>query len=354
MKDDAVTDIEVKAPANIKIVGEHSVVYGGPSLSVAIGLYATAKLSDGSDGLEVALRDLNLSASFDAAGLRRLYEEYGARNTGKSDGLGGYIASNEAGIGKEILPYATIAARLLVEHGIDLMHKKVVIYSDVPFQKGYASSAACSAAFTMALLNASGKKLDDKTAMDIIRDGERIVHKSETAGGIDVGPAYFGGFARFAASEGGTKENISTQVTFVVIDTGPKPPTAEMVKKVRDLYNSDTEGTTKILKEIDSCVESGETALKRGDLRELGRCMHRSHELLKMLGVSSQGLDKAVAIAMSNGAYGAKLCGGGGGGMAVALVGSAQDADRVITALKSAGFDAYGTDITFKGARNSA
>ena len=43
----AISDImsmlaEVKAPANIKIGGEHSVVYGGPSLSAAISLYATS------------------------------------------------------------------------------------------------------------------------------------------------------------------------------------------------------------------------------------------------------------------------------------------------------------------------
>ena len=136
-----------------------------------------------------------------------------------------------------------------------------------------------------------------------------------------------------------------------MIDTGSKPPTAEMVDKVRDLYNSDTEGTKKILKEIDGCVEKGTEALKKGDLKELGKQMSRNQELLVKLGVSSLGIDTAVMIAKSSGAYGAKLCGGGGGGMAVALVGSARDATRVVNALKSEGFDAYSTDITFEGAK---
>jgi mevalonate kinase len=347
-------DLEVKAPANIKIAGEHSVVYGGPSLSVAIGLFATARISDsGTDLLEMVLKDLNISKTLDAAELRRLYKEYGSRDTGKPEGIAHYIAKNEEDIGKKMLPYATIAARLFGKYEVNVLGKRMIIHSDVPMQKGYASSAICSAAFTMALIRASGKKLDDQTAIDIIRDGDRIVHMTETAGRIDVGPAYFGGFARFSSSEGVKREEISTPFDIVVIDTGPKPPTAEMIKKVRDLYNKDTEGTTSILRKIDDCVERGTAALKRGDLRELGKQMSRNHELLKALGVSSEGLDKAVSIAVLNGAYGAKLCGGGGGGMAVAIVNGASEATRVVDALKANGFDAYVTSITLKGARDS-
>jgi mevalonate kinase len=346
-------DLEVKAPANIKIGGEHSVVYGGPSLSAAIALFATARISEtDNEKLEIVLQDLKLSISVDEATLRKLYKEYGSRNTADPDSIAKYIANNEDNVEREMLPYATIAARLLCEQGIAPTGKKIVIHSDVPFQKGYASSAVCSAAFTMALVKASGKKLDDNTAIDIIRDGERVVHRAETAGRIDVGPIYFGGFAKFTSSGGIIKENISIPANFVVIDTGPKPPTAEMVRRVRDLYDSDTKGTTEILKEIDNCVEKGTDALRRGDLRGLGKQMSRNQELLAELGVSSLGIDTAVAIAEANGAYGAKLCGGGGGGMAVALVGSAYEANRVIGALKSEGFSAYSAGITFKGAKD--
>lgn len=346
-------EIVVKAPANVKIAGEHSVVYGGPSLAVAIELFATARISDsGTDKLEIVLKDLKLSRSFDAKELESLYKEYSTRDTSKPDGIARYVAKNEQNVGSKILPYATIAARLFGNYGISMLGRRVVIHSDVPVQKGYASSAICSAAFAMALVRASGKKIDDQTAMDVIRDGERIVHKAETAGRIDVGPAYLGGFARFSSSEGIKKEKISTQIDIIVIDTGPKPPTAEMVGKVRALYNKDTEGTTKILRKIDECVEKGISALKSGNLRELGKQMSRNHELLKELGVSSEGLDRAVSVAVKSGAYGAKLCGGGGGGMAVALVNGAE-APKVVAALKANMFDAYLTSIALKGARDS-
>jgi mevalonate kinase len=328
------------------------VVYGGPSLSAAIDLYATATLEDANpDALEVVLKDLNMTLSLNADELKALYSEYSKRNTSTPEDLAKYIVKNEK-VGKELLPYATIAARLFAEQGVGVLGKRVTIHSDVPMQKGYASSVVCSAAFTMALVRGSGKKIDDAVAVDIVRDGERIVHKSETAGRIDCGPAYFGGYATFSASAGVKKEDISTDAKFVVIDTGPKPPTAEMVGKVRKMYDADKEGTTKVLREIDACVLKCIDALKRNDLREVGRQMSRNHELLKSLGVSSEGLDKAVAIATASGAYGAKLCGGGGGGMAVALVSSTTDAIKVIEALKGAGFSAYSVNIGLKGAKD--
>jgi hydroxymethylglutaryl-CoA reductase (NADPH) len=342
---------EAMAPANIKIAGEHSVVYGGPSLSVAIEKYATARAEKtSSDGLEIVLKDLGSSATFDLKTLKELYQNYSKRDIKAPDGLTKYIDS--CSIAKDILPYATIAARLYGEHGVSPMGRRVVIHSELPVQSGYASSAVCSTAFAIALLKAAGKKLDDATAIDVIRDGERIVHKSETAGRMDVGPAYFGGYATFSSSDGVKKADISTKIKVVMMDTGPKPPTAVMVKKVRDLYNKDTAGTSVILKQIDQCVVDCMESIRKGDLKEAGKRMSRNHELLKALGVSSDKLDDATAIAVKNGAYGAKLCGGGGGGVAAALVDSDTTAGKVITALKDKGYVAYSVDVSLRGAKS--
>ncbi len=344
-------DVEVKAPANVKISGEHSVVYGGPSLSAAIAVYATAKVEEREgESLEIVLKDLGLSFSLGPEDLKRLYKEYLPRETSKPDDLARYIAANTA-IGEHLLPYATIAARLSGEIGIHVLGKRVTIHSDVPIQKGYASSAVCSTAFTVGLIKSSGRLLDDAAAIDISRDGERIRHEAEAAGRIDVGPAYYGGYAVFSAAEGIKRAEIQTALDLVVIDTGPKPSTAEMVRRVRELYNSETEGTKKTLDEIGACVLRCIDSLKRGDLRELGKQMSQNHELLRRLGVSSDGLDTAVSIAVSSGAYGAKLCGGGGGGICIALVGSDADAEKVRNAMKPYGFDAQRVSITLKGAK---
>ena len=263
-----------------------------------------------------------------------------------------YIAKNEH-IGKDMLPYATIASRLFVQYGMNPFGKKVTISSDVPMQKGYASSAVCSTAFTMVLLNSEDKKLDDATSIDIARDGERIVHKNEGAGRMDVGPAYFGGYAVVNLPEGIKRAEIATKINIVVFDTGPKPPTSVTVGAVRALHDKNPNETDKILREIDDCVLKCIDALQKNDMKALGKQMFRNHLLLKKLGVSSEGLDKAVSVAMSHGAYGAKLCGGGGGGMGIALVDSAIGAQKVIGALKANGFDAYEVKISLKGSSNN-
>jgi len=67
------------------------------------------------------------------------------------------------------------------------------------------------------------------------------------------------------------------------------------------------------------------TAIKYNDGKEFwikeefGELMYRNHELLKKLSVSSEGLDKAVEKARTYGMLGAKLSGGGGGGIAIIL-----------------------------------
>ena len=345
--------LEVKAPANVKIAGEHSVVHGWSSLSAAIDKYATATIEENhSNKLEIVLRDLKLSGSFDGNTLRDLYEEYGKRDANNASDLIRYIEGHNE-IDRNLLPYATIASRLLEEFGISPLGKRITIHSDIPIQKGYASSAACSTAFAIAVMKASGRSLDDDTSIDVARDGERIIHRSEGAGRIDVGPAYYGGYVR-VSREGIRRESVDNKIDLIVIDTDPKPPTSEMVGKVRKKYASDKDGTTRIFNEIEECVIGWIEALEAGNLEEAGRNMSRNHELLKGLGLSSEGLDKAMSIAIVNGAAGAKLCGGGGGGIGIALAKNDSDAKRVVGALRKGGFGADSINITFFGAKDSS
>jgi mevalonate kinase len=64
--------------------------------------------------------------------------------------------------------------------------------------------------------------------------------------------------------------------------------------------------------------------------------MNANHELLQTLTVSSPELDRLVQVAVSSGAEGAKLSGGGRGGNLIALV-TPQTAEQVRYALLQAG-----------------
>jgi hydroxymethylglutaryl-CoA reductase len=79
-------------------------------------------------------------------------------------------------------------------------------------------------------------------------------------------------------------------------------------------------------------------AIKRLDLQRLGELMNVCQGLLNGLQVSSWELEELIQIARENGALGAKLTGGGGGGSMIALC--PDNAAKVVSAMQDAGYQA--------------
>ena len=335
-----------RAPGVVKLLGEHAVLYGATSLAVAVGLYASADLSEGGgSGLRITLQDLGYSREFSAQELREQLAAYRLAS-GSDAGLGAY-AGNARIDSTKALGYAIIAGRMQEDHGADLGGTEVKISSEIPRGSGCASSAACFTAFATALASTLKSKLDDQTIIDIARDGERVTHKMTKAGGIDVSTSYLGGFV----TSGNGKHNrldVRTRPPLLLMNTGPKRETWEMIAHVARLKNEDPENTDPIIREVGERSESGIAALLRDDLPALGREMTRTHGAFKRLGISTPRLDEAVEIALENEAYGAKLSGGGGGGVAVAIM----PEGPVDAELKDRGFEALRPGISELGARD--
>ena len=336
--------IIVKAPGVIKLLGEHAVVYGKLSIAAAVNVYVQVSLKKVKNPrLTIKLADLKKSAKFSEEELSELYKTYTTKESPSS-----YVAQNST-IEKDMLPYATIAARLQKEFEISVIGYSINIKSKIPEQSGLASSASCYTAFTVALAKANATDILDEQLVDAARDGERVSHLNIGAGAIDVNTTFYGGYVSFSKEQGARKESFGITPKFLLINTGPKKPTAETVGNVSRLYKEDRKGTEAKLNGIEKCSLEGINALKEGNLRQLGRLMLEDQELLRQLGVSSVGLDKAVSIAMSNGALGAKLSGGGGGGIAVALV---EDYGKgLVSSMESEGFKCMKVRITEEGAR---
>ncbi len=334
--------MEVYAPGSIKLLGEHAVIYGKLWISAAIGLRAKAELKSNSSGkLVVNLPDIGKRAEFDREGLSSIYGRYSKKSTIK-----GYVEGSDLDI--EILPFATIAARLYSQYQADIFNKEITITSEMRRKKGYATSAACVTAFTVCLVKAAGVRMTDGEIVDAARDGERVAHMNANAGGGDVNTSFYGGIITYSNSTGPHKAALNTQMNLVLVDTGPKRSTADTVGHVADLYNNDRKHTEEILNRINDCSVKGLECLKNNDLRGFGQLMYEDHELLRQLGVSSEGLDRAVEIGRENGAYGVKLSGGGGGGMAIAI---GKNPDKLVAAFSKAGFEVERTSILMEGAR---
>ncbi len=333
--------MEIKAPGVIKLFGEHAVVYGRNSMALAVSRYARCSSEEASDGLGIVLPDLgDKSIVLRGSDLRDINTYYKARRS-----MAEYVAGSV--IGLDFLPFATIAARLYAECGVEVLNRNLRVISDIPVRSGMSSSASCFTAFTCLL--AKGEGLPSEKVIDIARDGERVAHVNEGAGSIDVSTAFYGGYVTYNSALGARKEKIGTPLNLILVNTGPKLGTAITVGRVASLYNSDREGTERMLDEIDDCTLSGHSALERGDLGEAGRHMFRNHELLKKLGVSNDNLDRVVELARANGALGAKLSGGGGGGVAVVLA-KTDGKSELMSAFKASGFEAFEAEPSMAGA----
>ncbi|MGC8568274.1 MAG: mevalonate kinase [Candidatus Micrarchaeia archaeon] len=330
--------MEVKAPAILKLFGEHAVVYGKASLAVALNYYAKSVFDKPDELLNVNLLDLGVSGSISRNELLALYNDYTSKEIKE------FILSNKR-FG-QLLPYFTIASRLYAS-GYDITGS-YGISSEIPPQKGLASSAACSTTFAVSLLNRAKAKLSDAEIVDLAREGERVIHSNANAGKIDVSASYFGGYVVYSDSLGVQPQEIKANLHIKLVDTGPKKSTAETVASVKERYLHDRDNTEKIFEEIEKCTFEGLEALNLKDIKKLGELMYKNQELLQKLGVSTEILDSAIATAKENGAYGAKLSGGGGGGIFLLI----EESDKASNALQKAGFKVYNATTTFIGAKN--
>ena len=100
-----------------------------------------------------------------------------------------------------------------------------------------------------------------------------------------------------------------------------------------------------IFKQAENLAVAGRKALENYDLKKVGELMNENHRILQEIGVSSKELDLLVDLARKQGAFGAKLTGGGGGGCMVALTPGKDLQGKVASAFKTAGFEFLSTKI---------
>jgi hydroxymethylglutaryl-CoA reductase len=119
--------------------------------------------------------------------------------------------------------------------------------------------------------------------------------------------------------------------------------TAKTVAQVRAAWQRNAKLYEGIFADIDSLALQAAEAMQNHNLTLLGELMNINHGLLNALQVSTGELEELVTLCRRNGALGAKLTGGGGGGSMVALC--PDKPERVVAALQHAGYRAFVTQV---------
>jgi mevalonate kinase len=287
------------APAKVILLGEHTSLYGNPALVAALDMRAKVSVSKRNDNeVRVTAPGLGL-------------EDAPAKRSERGTALVKRAAELYGG-------------------GYDIQ-----VESNVPLASGLGSSAAISAALVMALDAENGQDSD----LHVARKGSGKVQKTfsshmrvlqekaqlcesevhSKSSGLDTAASVYGGAIRYQRGEV-ERINMGDYPRLIIAHSGVQSDTAEIVEHIDRINAEDPERMKFFLDESERLVFLGQRALESGDWETLGKQMSANHKLLADMEVSSERLEELVCSAKDAGAYGAKLCGAGRGGVMAALV----------------------------------
>ena len=226
---------------------------------------------------------------------------------------------------------------------------KIFVSSTVPQGAGLGSSASTmvAAAAAVSRLYSLGLGTDELVTFAMI--GERGIHGRPS--GVDPTVCAFGGVLLFKPGEEPRRVEIRGERRLIVSFSGVRRRTKTQIRKV-SLMKERFPGFFEMLAASvgDLSLEAAEL-LQRGDLKRLGSILTIDHAALRAVGVSSPELDAMVELLASEGAYGAKLTGGGGGGSVIALAPEAKE-KSIVSGLTARGFETYIANVPVEGVKS--
>jgi mevalonate kinase len=222
------------------------------------------------------------------------------------------------------------------------------IGGDLPGFSGLGASAASSVAIARAIAEEYKLKLSNEKINAVSYEAEKAYAGNPS--GIDNTAATFGGFMWFKKNLSGGPDyveriTIPKPVEIVIGSTGKVADTKAMVEGVAERKNKNPQKYDPLFRRVEELALEGRKALESGDFKKVGALMNENHAILQSIEVSSPELDHLVDLARKQGAYGAKLTGGGGGGCMVALTPGKELQEKVAAAIEKEGFKVLRTKV---------
>jgi mevalonate kinase len=242
--------------------------------------------------------------------------------------------------------------RMLKTMEIDLKTPlNIWIGGTLPGFSGLGASAASSVAIARAIAKELRMNLADEKINQIAYEAEKAYAGNPS--GIDNTAATFGGLLWFRKNMNGgpdtiEKLSIRKPVEIIIGSTGKVANTKAMVEGVAERKRKNPQKYNPLFKQAEELASAGRKALEEYDLKKIGELMNENHRLLQEIEVSSKELDFLVDIARKQGAFGAKLTGGGGGGCMTALTPTKKLQETIARAIEKEGFEVLKTKIGVK------
>lgn len=289
--------MSVRASACGKAIlfGEHAVVYGQPALAVplpSLRAYAEVVEPPPKHGIIIEAVDVGRRITYPSGTEAKDLLSHGLRLT---------IMNTLAALGVQEIPALTIR-----------------LSAQLPQARGLGSGTAVTAALVRALAAYLGKTMPTELLSELVYQTEIVYHGHPS--GIDntviawERPVYY---QRERPLQ--LLENLPA-FHLVIADSGIASHTIQAVEQVRAAWQAQPARYEALFTQIGQLTADGLRALEAGNLALVGNLMNANQKLLREIGVSSAEIEHLTATALSAGALGAKLSGGGLGGCIIALV----------------------------------
>jgi len=298
----------------IILTGEHSVVHGTHAVAAPITLKMKAKVWDHDKGVRLLIPRWGVEQTI----------EFGADHK-----------------------YSIYKSLEMILHHLDLRNRpmNIEVFPEVPRAMGMGGSAALAVAIIRALNKHFELGLGDDDVRRLSFESENIVHGG--ASGIDNTVSTYGNLIMFQKGTPPKMETLMLKepIPIVIGLSGVESMTSKMVKQVRENAEKHPNWYEQIFKQMDELALASKEAIEKRDLSELGMIMNMNHGYLNTLGVSYPDVESLIEIARNNGALGAKLTGGGGGGAMIALCDSEKMQKKIQKKMHESGYDALIAEI---------
>ena len=208
---------------------------------------------------------------------------------------------------------------------------KYKVISDIPPKRGMGSSAAVSIAAIRGVFYYFNRKVDNTTLEKLVNEAEIIAHN--TPSGLDAKTCLSDSAIKFIKNKGFKNIDMNLGAYLLIADTGIHGHTRDAIMNIKNMGNK----ALPMLEKLGKLTEETEKFIEKKDVVNIGKNMIFAHEELKMLGVSIEKSDILVKTAIAEGAYGAKMSGGGLGGCIIALMESREKTEMTAKKLMEKG-----------------
>jgi mevalonate kinase len=225
---------------------------------------------------------------------------------------------------------------------------EINIKSEIPYGVGLGSSAALSVAAVASiygLYNIYNKK---NKILELAIETEKIIHRNSS--GADCVISTYGGLMYYQKKLTVRQLKYSKKLNFIIVNTGLKHSTGELVSIVERFRQNNFETFLKLSNKVTNICNNAIEALEEGNTLKLGKLMNENQILLEQIGVSNKEINKIIETSLNYGAVGSKLTGAGGGGCILSIIHQENKKDFLCNMRKS-GYECFDILIENQGVK---